>query len=863
LSSSPATDAKSSVLGLPRVPRTVLPRPRISAVIAGSLATSDLVVLRSTGGSGKTVALADWAASGLTSGHISWVTMDTEYSDRTSFWREMILGTELRVDPTMRLFIRECSEALLAGADPRTVLRRFVPYVPQTVLVIDKLDAIEDSALFDDMIWALKASRNIKVVAATRRRTPFDDPALALEMDIRSLGPETLHLTLDETVQLLEMRGYDIDPAELHQATAGHPLLTRATLAVYDAGGHDDVAACARAAIADLLTPSLTGTGLSHEMQDFMVRTSIPESFSEDLARKLCSRADVPDLLSEMEDRGLGLRFTYRDQVRFRYAAPVRAVLTDLRGKMDPRETDRLTRIVIDTKLSEANIVGAIRLAFNINDLDLASAIACDHHLTLLVSQAEPVREILESVPLTRLRRHPALIMALALCYNSTSAGKLRAIELFGLAAVFARMFRSGMDPAQRMWTLTMESAALRFAGKLEPALKQAETAVQSFEESPLELRERLAALEPTLYTQAGIAFIHDRQLRRASQLLSKALSAGRRVSSLPAIFLATGLLAFALALDGNITECLTHLQWLDEARWPPGMAEGYWATTYRLAQVRAAMDRQDYQAASGHLAQVNEEMRDSEFWPYIVSLEAYLDLQRTGPAAGPATLESRIRRADTAPVNSSGLVELDRLRASIFLIAGQPVKAAAVMDKYKRPDSRVLVMRARIALYRGQPARTLTLTGHRREGLGPRLEVGRLLLRAAALRRLGDMDAAFDNARAAAVLMDQYGLTMTAALVPQEDLPALTAVVKSFLPEMPDPMLLLGPRPEVVSLTPREQVVLQALAVHGTVIDVAAHLNVSVNTVKSQSRSINKKLGAASKEEALNKARRLGLLDD
>lgn len=840
----------------------MLSRPRLSAIIADSLAVNDLVVLRSPAGTGKTVALADWAVSGLTQGHISWVTLDTGYSDRTSFWREMIIGTQMRVDPQLRPFIRECADALLAGADPRTVLRRFIQYVPTTVLVIDKLDTIRDDDLLGDMVWALKNSRNIKVVVATRSRTALEAPALGLEIDVAHLGPELFQLTVDETAGLLEQHESAVDPVELHSATGGHPLLTRATLAVHDSAGRHGIAASARTAVADFLKLSLSGTGLSADDQDFMVRTSIPESFSDALALQLAGTAALP-LLSDLEDKGLGLRFRYGDHVRFRYTTAVRTLLNESLAKMDPREIDRLTRIVIDHELESSNIVSALRLAFKINDLDLASSIACDHHMTLLVSQVGPVQEILESVPLTRMRKYPALIMALALCYNTRTSGKLKAMELFGLAAVFARMYRTGMDPGQRIWTITMESAALRFAGKLEPAVKQAQAAVQSFEESQLEVKERLAALEPTLYTQAAIAFIHDEQFDEASRLLFKALEASRRTNSVPAIFLATGMLAFTLAQDGNITECRTHLDWLTETRWPPGMEDGYWATTYRLAQIREAMDRQDYESASEFLAQINDEMRDSEFWPHIVSFAAYLDLRRVGPGAGPATLEARIRRAHRAPVNSSGLVDLDCLRASIYLIAGQPAKAAGVVDKYSKPPPRILIMRARIALYHGQPAKTLALTGRGAKDLGPRQEVSRLLLRSAAFRRLDDAEAALDNARAAASLMHQYGLTMTSSLVPQEDLAALTAAVHRFVPDMLKPVQIVPVVYEQVALTPREKIVLQALADHGSVADVARHLSVSLNTVKSQSRSINKKLGASSRDEAISKARRLGLLED
>jgi DNA-binding CsgD family transcriptional regulator len=153
-----------------------------------------------------------------------------------------------------------------------------------------------------------------------------------------------------------------------------------------------------------------------------------------------------------------------------------------------------------------------------------------------------------------------------------------------------------------------------------------------------------------------------------------------------------------------------------------------------------------------------------------------------------------------------------------------------------------------------------LTLIARVPEGLEPRLEVHRLLLRAAALMRLGELNAARDNAGAAASVMKEHGLTMTAALLPQEDLPPLKELVRTFEPGIPEPFT---PIAAAASLTKREMVVLKAFAESASAADVARLLNVSINTVKCQRRSILKKLGAPTREEALAAARRQGLLDD
>jgi LuxR family maltose regulon positive regulatory protein len=281
------------------------------------------------------------------------------------------------------------------------------------------------------------------------------------------------------------------------------------------------------------------------------------------------------------------------------------------------------------------------------------------------------------------------------------------------------------------------------------------------------------------------------------------------------------------------------------------------------MAQVREAMDRQSYEEAGEYLDLINDEMQVSEFWTHMVWFRSLLDLQRDGTSVGPATLEAKIRKARTAPLNSSGQIDLDCLRAVIHLVAGQPLKASAAVSRYTKPVPRILIVRARIALYMDDPAMALKLTGRSMDGLGPRMEVQRLMLRAAALERLGDRTAAKDNAQAAGSIMAECGLNITGTLLPQSDIAVLTDYVRAGEPGIPDPVKIIPDKVQAASLTPRELVVLNSLAVHSSANDVANALNVSVNTVKSQRRSILKKLGAKSLEEALAIARHQRLLED
>jgi LuxR family maltose regulon positive regulatory protein len=63
-------------------------------------------------------------------------------------------------------------------------------------------------------------------------------------------------------------------------------------------------------------------------------------------------------------------------------------------------------------------------------------------------------------------------------------------------------------------------------------------------------------------------------------------------------------------------------------------------------------------------------------------------------------------------------------------------------------------------------------------------------------------------------------------------------------------------------TLTPAELRVLQYLPSRLTLPEVAAHLSVSQNTVKTHVLAIYRKLGTTSRNEAIDRARALGLVE-
>ena len=72
----------------PGVPDWVVPRPRITELIAGGMRWCPLTVATGPAGAGKTMALASWAAAGP--GPVAWIGLD-EYDDEPEvFWSYVV-----------------------------------------------------------------------------------------------------------------------------------------------------------------------------------------------------------------------------------------------------------------------------------------------------------------------------------------------------------------------------------------------------------------------------------------------------------------------------------------------------------------------------------------------------------------------------------------------------------------------------------------------------------------------------------------------------------------------------------------------------------------------------------------------------
>ncbi|HEY0187548.1 MAG TPA: LuxR C-terminal-related transcriptional regulator [Cellulomonas sp.] len=199
------------------------------------------------------------------------------------------------------------------------------------------------------------------------------------------------------------------------------------------------------------------------------------------------------------------------------------------------------------------------------------------------------------------------------------------------------------------------------------------------------------------------------------------------------------------------------------------------------------------------------------------------------------------------------------------LLVAGN-TDAAVTLARQSAPLAPLV--RAMVELVRSNPAGALDEVEAWRGDGGDRLTSALTIVRAAAYVRLGREEAAGLALTSIAKMPDPL-LVGGATLVSPEDLAALSRIATWFDPVARTARLvgvlgtglLIRSEEGIVPLTRREQDILGGIALGLNTKEIAEEHFLSVNTVKTHTRSLSRKLRASGRADIINKATGLGLL--
>jgi LuxR family maltose regulon positive regulatory protein len=280
-------------------------------------------------------------------------------------------------------------------------------------------------------------------------------------------------------------------------------------------------------------------------------------------------------------------------------------------------------------------------------------------------------------------------------------------------------------------------------------------------------------------------------------------------------------------------------------------------AAALRLAEASVALEQLDVQAATELMDAAADRLRTSVHWIPAAVLTGMIELAGGHPGRGLAHLDHAARARGAEGRTEAARRAFAPLRALLRLALGHPDSASAILERDAGSPTVLHIGRARAELMLGRHGAALQqLRALSSTVLSTREHANVIALESAALLRFSNERRVGDVVDHLGSLLQRSGLRLPLALLPEPDFDrvadALTAAgyadllgagrIRPLLPELGGAGVL----------SRRETAVLAALVEHPSHTAIAAQLNVSVNTVKSQLRSVYRKLGVSTRDEAI-----------
>jgi LuxR family maltose regulon positive regulatory protein len=508
---------------------------------------------------------------------------------------------------------------------------------------------------------------------------------------------------------------------------------------------------------------------------------------------------------------------------------------------------------------AERDPFDALRRAIDDHDWAAATAAVRADWFALAANDSEITRGLLERVPSAALRAQPLLAMELGIAYNKLRFHRLRALRYFLTAVRSARSTKnSSLNPVDRVLIRTSESAAFRLLGRTSSSVAAARAALGHVEALSDEERASISDL-PRIYAVIGVSLFYGGEPEEALEAAARGLAEASAVPPSNGMG-ALALLAGVLTLRGDLPHAREHLAYGRTGPWTDQQRNGYSGTFYRVAESLVALERFDADTARaelGSLLAMSAGRHANEHWTTLAQVLALTELVDGDPGAGLAALDEFVAFRGGEGRSTRARGDLARTRSTLQLALGNADAAAAIARRDIPAGAGAHIARARVALALGRTGGALDeLRPIAGDQLSARDAAEAAAIETAVLVRISPTPRRDGAVERLGSLLQRSELRLPLALLPPADLARVVvaleaagyAQVTADLPERP---LLRDIEPDLL-LSTRERAVLEQLMETGSISEIASALVVSSNTVKTQLRSIYRKLGVSSRDDAI-----------
>jgi LuxR family maltose regulon positive regulatory protein len=875
----------------PREPRAAVLRERLLDRLDRGV-QGPLTLVAAPAGAGKSALLSSWIANGRVLGPVAWLSLDADDADRRRFWRAVLralaeatgddavaaLAVSPREPMTTELVLPALVDALAARAEP-------------VVLVLDDFHEVVDAVYEDLERVARFAPPALRLVILTRADPPIGLGRLRLDGSMTEIRAADLAFSLDEAGALFDALGIALTPedlATLWRRTEGWAAALRlAAVSLHQhPEPHDFIEhfAGTDATVSDYLVSEVLARQPA-EVREFLLRTSVVDTLSAELADVLTQTAQGHAMLARLEHGGVLTTPLDEQGIWHRYHPLFAELLrAELRAQL-PDEAPLLHRRAASWLAARGDDAAALRHAAAGSAWDLAGDLITSRWFQMMVDgEMGTLRPIIETMPRRCVEASPELALAFggALLARGDQAG----------AQPYLRRAAEGaaLVPSERRAQFAGSRAAMglyegRLRGDPVAALEAARELLDR--DAVLESGNLNSGVRSFVLGQLGIVELWTGDLDAATAHLERAHASALEGDKDWTALAAAAYLGVARAFRGEIARALRHADDAVRLAERRGWARSEPAGAAFSVLAAVAIQRGRHEEAAGLVAQASAALNDTRDRPLraVHALNrSYLLRDGGDPAAALSVLQ--VARDEVgewpllAPLDDQLLAQEALLRAAV----GERDVWRALLERADRETATSIPVAnamARLRLLEGDPdAARDTLAPHLAGDDAPagamplstRAEAW--MLNALALDALDDHEDASRSLERSLDLAEPAGLrrlilehgnlvrpllhrhmrqgTAHPAIISE----ALDTIEHNASEQSRSVAVLLAE-----PLSQREQAILRYLPTMMSNQEIAAELFVSVNTVKTHLKAIYRKLDAAGRREAVRRGRELGLM--
>ncbi len=885
-------------LEAPRQQVHLIKRPHLQEILDQSLKRR-LGLVAAPAGFGKTTLVSQWQIR-LQKQEIkvAWLTLDENDADTHQFLSYIIFALAEAGVPVgqLEMLAEQGLTDMSRRAALSTVIDVIARFSGKIVLVLDdyyRLSSPEIDALVRDLVTSSPPQFYLLIIS--RLRPAINLPQLLATGHAIEVTAEDLRFSPAETEQAFESPVSSEVLNALYERTEGWPVAVQlAQLLIHGKLSEDDLLKQFRGHsghIASYLADQILAT-LGEKTQEFLIRTSILERFNASLANAVCQRQDGWDVLTNLENLQALLIPVDEHHEWYRYHRLFADYLLDLLRRRYPSREVGLHMTASRWFEDHDQVTEAVRHAQLAGDFDRCARLIERQGSweLILFGGIGQLRNLLRHIPDSDLARFPRL--QLARVYILTKDGRIPEAR-----ALYDAVVSNPLAELQ--------------AGALQRDLMNIGSMLEIYEDVHVtppyldELYQRQQTIAPEDALSRGIndcmlalSTLAVGRYRETSRVCQTAMRAMRQAGSMPGLnycYLHAGVAAF---YSGQFRQAEAHLREsrrLAEDNFGVDSGLKFMSNVLLGAVVfwrgeQTARDKQDFLSALKHV-----EQHDGWFEIYAFGLTAAVEM---GLAQNDRKLAEEAIAQARRVIDQRGLPRLMQLaRAQQLKLSDKPVDDSRSSlendvegvlascevgcwktDPYRwQPYVEIALIGCNAAL---EPVQYLERLGDAIEcchSLGNRFHHIRLLVKRGQTRQhLGDQDAALDDIMEAVQLAAPERIRQPFRSSP--DLAPLMRNAQKRIREETGDSLLLQFLAECMTartappgkttgetveagLSPREQEVLQELALGSSNKVIARALDLTEHTVKFHLKNIFTKLQVENRTQAIARAQQLKLI--